>query len=186
MPVQPQASPHSGAALHPGIARLRTLAFVGPAGAGKTSLLEALLLQAGAIASASTVERGNTVSDHDPLERRMQHSLQASVVHMDHAGLRIHAVDTPGSPDFIGQALPALEAADTAVVVINAQNGIELMASRMLETAAVRGLCRLIVVNRIDVPGVDLPALLAALQQTFGRECLPLNLPAAGASRVLD
>lgn len=180
------ANPHSGTALHPGIARLRTLAFVGPAGAGKTSLLEALLLQAGAIATAGSVERGNTVSDHDPLERRMQHSLQASVVHMDHGGLRIHAVDTPGAPDFIGQALPALEAADTAMVVINAQNGIELMASRMLETAAARGLCRLIVVNRIDVPGVDLPGLLATLQQTFGRECLPLNLPAAGASRVLD
>lgn len=165
---------------------IRTVALVGPAGAGKTSLVEALLHQAGVILSPGSVERGNTVSDHDPLEKRMQHSLQASLVHMQHAGIRIHAIDTPGAPDFTGQSLPALEAADTAIIVINAQNGIELMASRLMETAATRGLCRLIVINKIDAPGVKLPALLAQLRETFGRECLPLNLPAAKGSRVQD
>ena len=179
-------SPAGAGGLHPGVACLRSLALVGPAGAGKTSLVEALLHQAGAIASPGSVERGNTVSDHDPLERRLQHSLHASLVHLRHGGLRIHAIDTPGAPDFIGQSLPALEAVDTAVVVINAQNGIELMASRMMEAAARRGLCRLIVVNKIDAPGVDLPGLLAQLRESFGRECMPLNLPAGGASRVQD
>ena len=169
-----------------GIAAIRTVALVGPAGAGKTSLTEALLHRAGAIASPGAVERGNTVSDYDALEKRAQHSLQSSIVHMDHAGIRIHAIDTPGAPDFIGQSLPALEAADTAIVVINASNGVELMASRMMETAAKRGLCRAIVINRIDAPGVNLPALLDALRESFGRECLPLNLPADGASRVVD
>lgn len=170
----------------PDTAAIRTLALVGPAGAGKTSLIEALLHQAGAISSPGSVERGNTVSDHDPLEKRVQHSLHAAVVHMNHGGLRIHVIDTPGAPDFIGHSLPALEAADTAVVVINASNGIELLASRMMETAARRGLCRAIVVNRIDAPGVDLPSLLASLRETFGRECLPLNLPAEGGARVID
>ncbi|MDI4634904.1 elongation factor G [Pelomonas sp. V22] len=179
-------SPGGAGGNHPGMAALRTLALVGPAGAGKTSLVEALLHQAGALQSPGSVERGNTVSDHDPLEKRMQHSLQASLVHMQHGGLRIHAIDTPGAPDFTGQSLPALEAVDTAVVVINAQNGIELMASRLMETAAARGLCRLIVINKIDAPGVKLPELLAQLRETFGRECLPLNLPAAGNSRVQD
>ncbi len=176
----------AGGTTHPGIASIRTIALVGPAGAGKTTLLEALLLQAGAISQAGSVERGSTVSDHDPLERKMQHSLHASLVHMNHGGIRIHAIDTPGAPDFIGQSLPALEAVDTAVVVIDAQNGIELMASRMLEAAAQRGLCRAIVINKIDAPELDLPGLLAQLREAFGRECLPLNLPAGGGSSVLD
>ncbi|MCV2357125.1 elongation factor G [Paucibacter sp. B2R-40] len=179
------SSPHEESGI-PGLASIRTLALVGPAGAGKTSLLEALLLQAGSINQAGSIERGTTVSDYDPLERKLQHSLHTALVHMAHGGLRIHAIDTPGAADFIGQSLPALEAADTAVVVINAQNGIEMMASKMLETAARRGLCRLIVINKIDAAELDLPGLLAQLREVFGRECLPLNLPSAGASRVLD
>jgi len=182
----PAGSRAGAGGIHPGIAAIRTIALVGPAGAGKTSLLEALLHQAGAIAQTGSIERGSTVSDFDALERKMQHSLHASLVHMNYAGCRIHAIDTPGAPDFIGQSLPALEAADTAVLVLNAQNGLELMASRMLEAAAQRGLCRLIVVNKIDAPELDLPGLLAQIRDVFGRECLPLNLPADGATRVLD
>ena len=165
---------------------IRTVALVGPAAAGKTSLLEALLHRAGAIAQPGSVERGSTVSDHDPLERRLGHSLQSSLVHFTHGGIRVHAIDTPGAQDFIGQALPALEAADTAIVVINAQQGIEGMAQRMLTTAAERGLARLIVINKIDAAELDLPGLLSQLRDLFGRECLPLNLPADGARRVVD
>ncbi|TDP73265.1 elongation factor G [Roseateles toxinivorans] len=171
---------------HPGIAAIRTLALVGPAAAGKTTLIEALLHKAGAISTTGTVEKGSTVSDHDPLERRMQHSLQTSLVHLTHQGTRIHLIDTPGAPDFIGQSLPALEAVDTAAIVINAQTGIELMAARFMETAAQRGLARLIIINKIEAPGVNLPALLAQIRETFGRECLPLNLPSGGGTAVAD
>lgn len=181
-----RAPSSTGAPLSPAVATLRSLALVGPAAAGKTSLLEALLLQAGAIAQAGTVERGNTVSDFDPLERRLQHSLHSSVVHLEHGSVRIHAIDTPGAADFIGQSLPALEAVDTAVLVLNAQSGLEPMASKMMETAAQRGLCRLIVINKIDLAELDLPDLLAQIRTVFGRECLPLNLPAEGGRRVLD
>ena len=172
--------------IHSDIAGIRTVALVGPASAGKTTLLEALLVQAGTIAQAGSVERGSTVSDYDPQERRAQHSLQASLVHLNHGGIRIHAIDTPGAPDFVGQSLPALEAADTALVVINAQNGIEMMASRMMEAAAARGLCRAIVINKIDLAELDLPQLLTQLRQVFGRECLPLNLPVSGGAKVVD
>lgn len=165
---------------------IRAVALVGPAAAGKTLLLDALLAHAGALPQAGSIERGSTVSDHDPLEKRLGHSLQSSLAHFTHGGIRVHAIDTPGAADFVGQALPALEAADTAVVVINAQNGIELMAQRLMTTAGERGLARLIVINKIDAAGVDLPALLAQLREVFGRECLPLNLPADGARRVAD
>lgn len=165
---------------------IRTLALVGPAAAGKTSLAEALLLKAGAIQVPGSLERGSTVSDFDPLERRLQHSLNAAVMHLTHEATRIHLIDTPGSPDFVGQSLPALEAVETAAVVINAAAGIEPQAARMMAHAAERRLDRLIIVNKIDAPGVDLPGLLAQIQATFGKECLPLNLPSAGGARVVD
>jgi elongation factor G len=168
------------------IAGIRTLALVGPAAAGKTSLAEALLHRAGMIAAPGALERGSTVSDFDPLERRMQHSLNAAVMHLQHAGTRVHFIDTPGAPDLVGQSLPPLEAVETAAIVINAVNGIEPMAVRMMEYATQRHLDRVIVVNKIDAPGVDLAGLLAQIQATFGKECLPLNLPDAGGAKVVD
>ena len=168
------------------VAALRTLALVGPAAAGKTSLAEALLVKAGVLGAAGTLERGSTVSDHDPLERRMLHSLNATVMHLQHAGTRVHFIDTPGSPDFLGQSLPALEAVETAAIVINATAGVEPMARRMMDYAAARHLDRLIIVNRIDAPGADLAAVLAQIQAAFGRECLPVNLPAGAGTRVVD
>jgi elongation factor G len=168
------------------ISSIRTLALVGPAAAGKTSLAEALLLKAGAITSAGSLERGTTVSDFDPLERRMQHSLKASVMHLTHADTRVHFIDTPGGPDFLGQSLPALEAVDTAAIVINAAVGVEPMALRMMAYAATRKLDRVIIVNRIDAAGVNLPAVLAQIQATWGKECLPLNLPDSNGSKVVD
>ncbi|HUJ86220.1 MAG TPA: elongation factor G, partial [Burkholderiales bacterium] len=90
-----------------------------------------------------------------------------------------------GYPDFLGHSLPALAAVETAAVVINAQNGIEMMTGRFMQWAARRGLDRLIVVNKIDA-GADLARLLESIRQAFGKECLPLNLPAAGATRVSD
>jgi elongation factor G len=168
------------------VADIRTLALVGPAAAGKTCLAEALLLKSGAIGAAGTLERGSTVSDFDPLERKMQHSLNSTVMHTAHAGTRIHFIDTPGGPDFVGQSLPALEAVETAAIVINASVGIEPMAVRMMDYAAERQLDRMIIVNKIDAQGVDLARLLGDIQATFGKECLPLNLPDEGGTRVVD
>ncbi|MET0683607.1 MAG: elongation factor G [Casimicrobiaceae bacterium] len=165
---------------------IRTVALVGQGGAGKTTLAEALLLASGAIKDAGTVERGTTVSDFDPLEKSWQHSLRASVVHLDTQDTRVHLIDTPGFPDFLGQAIGALDAVETAAVVVSAQSGIEMVASRMMDWAAKRRLCRLVIVNKIDAENVDLPGLLSSIQSLFGRECLPINLPAGGGKRVVD
>jgi elongation factor G len=166
--------------------QIRTLALVGPAAAGKTTLAEALLQRSGAIGAAGSVERGSTVSDHDALEIKARHSLQSSVMHAEHDNCRIHLIDTPGALDFIGQSLSALEAVETAAIVINAASGIEPMARRMMDYAEQRQLDRLIIVNKIDAEEVDLAALLTDIQAEFGKECLPLNLPDAGASKVVD
>jgi elongation factor G len=166
--------------------QIRTIALVGHAGAGKTTLAEALLFKTGAITAPGTIERGTTVCDFDPLEKQHQHSLNSSVIYVDHKDTRIHIIDTPGSPDFMGQSIGALSAVETAAVMINAQNGVELITNRMMQWAEKRKLCRLIIVNKIDADNLNLPALLEAIQSTFGKECLPINLPADGGKKVVD
>ncbi|HXF67947.1 MAG TPA: elongation factor G [Burkholderiales bacterium] len=165
---------------------IRTIALVGHGGAGKTTLTEALLARAGMINAMGSVEKGTTVADFDPLEKQYQHSLNASIVHLHHRDTRVHLIDTPGLPDFIGRAIGALPAVETAAVVVNAQNGIEMITTRMMQWAAKRNLCRMIIVNKMDAENVDLPGLLAKLQAAFGKECLPINLPADGGRRVVD
>jgi elongation factor G len=165
---------------------IRGVALAGHTGSGKTLLAEALLHQAKAIPAMGTIERGTTVCDFDVLEKEYQHSLRSSVVEFETDGTRIHLVDTPGAPDFLGQSIGSLAAVDTVAVVINAQTGIELVTTRMMQWAEALKLCRMIVVNRIDGEGVDLATLVERIQETFGKECLPINLPAEGGQRVVD
>ncbi len=165
---------------------IRTVALVGHTGAGKTTLAEALLAGAGAIASAGSVEKGNTVCDFDPLEKEYRHSLNSALVNFAWKNTHIHLIDTPGSPDFMGQAIGALAAVETAVVVVNAETGIQLATDRMLKWAAKRNLCRMIVINRIDAENADLESMLERIQQAVGRECLPINLPSKGGKDVVD
>ena len=169
----------------PGTENIRTIALVGQAGSGKTTLAEALLARAGALNAPGSVERGSTDCDYTPLEKSLQHSLKLAVASFETQDTRVHLLDTPGYPDFLGHSLPALAAVETAAVVVDAQNGLEMMTGRFMQWAARCGLDRLIVVNKIDA-GTDLAALLERIQQAFGKECLPLNLPAAGATRVSD
>jgi elongation factor G len=95
-------------------------------------------------------------------------------------------IDTPGYPDFLGRTLSALEAVETAVIVVSAVNGVETMTERMMEFAKARGLCRLIVVNKIDAREARSEEVLEEIREAFGRSCLPLNLPADGAASVVD
>jgi len=165
---------------------IRTVALVGHGASGKTTLAEALLARAKAISAPGSVERGTTVSDFDPLEKAWQHSLRASVLHLDTDSTRVHVIDTPGFPDFIGQAIGALDAVETAAVVVNAQTGIEMITSRMMSWTKDRNLCRIVIVNKIDAENVDAEGVLAGIQAAFGKECLPINLPADGGKRVVD
>ena len=165
---------------------IRTVALVGHGGSGKTTLAEALLAKAGAIAAPGSVEKGTTVSDFDPLEKQYLHSLRASILHLDTPDARVHLIDTPGFPDFIGQAIGALDAVETAAIVVNAAAGVEMITSRMMEWAAERRLCRVVIINKIDAENVKSEAVLEAVRAAFGKECLPINLPAGGGTRVVD
>jgi len=164
---------------------IRNIALVGQSGAGKTSLAEALLQHAGVINALGSIDKGTTVCDFDPMEKDYLHSLASSVVSMDHAGIHVNLIDTPGMPDFLGQALSAFPAVETVAAVIDAPSGVSMTSRRLLDWARQRRLCRMIVVNRIDGEA-DLPGVLAALQDEFGPECLPINLPAADGQGVVD
>ncbi len=165
---------------------IRTIALVGQAGSGKTTLAEALLVKAGALPAPGSIERGTTVCDYTPLEKQQHHSLKLAVASFTTQNTRIHLLDAPGYPDFAGHSIPALAAVETAAVVINAQNGVEMMTGRFMQWAAELGLDRLVIVNKIDAENVNLEALLEQIQAAYGRECLPLNLPAGNRARVSD
>ncbi len=162
------------------------LALVGQSGAGKTTLVESLLFRGGVIGNPGSVENGNTVCDYDPLEKEYQHSLSVSMASLDHNKRHINLLDTPGYPDLMGHAISVFPAVETLGVVINAQAGIELVARRMLERATRRRLCRMIIINKMDVSDVNLSELVAGIREEFGSECLPLNLPAEGGQKVVD
>jgi elongation factor G len=156
------------------------------AGGGKTTLIEALALRTGGIKAMGSVERGTTLSDFDPQEKSLQHSLHSSIISLDHGGKHINLIDTPGYPDFVGRALAVLPAVETVAVLVNPQSGIDMVARKMMAWARERELDRLVIVNRIDTEGVDLAGCLEDLREAFGAECLPLNLPADAGAKVVD
>lgn len=165
---------------------LRSVALVGHGAAGKTSLTEALLFATGAITARGSVDKGNTVSDSDPQEKEAGHSLNSAVVNFGYENTHVHLIDTPGYPDFAGQAIAALAGVDTALIVINAQTGVELMTERMMRHTAERKLCRMIVINKIDADNLDLPGLVADIRERFGKQCMLLDLPAHHAADVVE
>lgn len=165
---------------------IRNIALAGHAGAGKTSLAEALLQAAGAIRSKGEISRGTTVCDFDDKEKELGHSLDTALCHFDHDGIHVNLIDTPGYPDFLGRSIAILPAVETVAVVVNAQAGVEMSTQRIMDAARKYGLCRMVIINRIDTPDTDLHGVLRAVRDAFGKECLPLNLPAGNGSKVID
>lgn len=165
---------------------IRNITFVGHAGSGKTTLTESLLAKSGMIGEAGTIERGTTTTDFDPLEKEFQSSLDSAIAGIDFEGIHINIIDTPGFPDFRGPALTGLAATETAALVINAHNGIEVSTRRLMRRAKRRRLCRVIVINKIDAEEVDLQKLVRNIREEFGPECLPINLPAENCTTVRD
>lgn len=170
---------------------LRTLALVGHGSCGKTSLIEAMLYRSGMIPELGSVERGNTMCDNDALEKEVGHSIRLAVAHVDTAmadltPVRIHILDTPGYPDYLGQDLSALDAVKSVCAVIDPTRGPELLTRRMMEAAKERGLCRMLVINKFDLPDADLEKCLEELRETWGPGVLPINLPTRNRTHVID
>ena len=159
------------------VADLRNIAFCGHGSAGKTTLVDRLLVAAGAFNRPASVDEGTSICDFDDEEKQHKYSIEATVVHFDHGGKHFQVIDTPGYPDFIGQTIGALRAVDAAAVVVNAQSGIEVNTRRVFAEAKKAGLGRLVVLNKMDAENIDFPALLESIQEMFGKACRLLSVP---------
>jgi elongation factor G len=156
---------------------IRNVALCGHGSTGKTTLVDTLLNVTNAVSHQGSVDDGTSTCDFDEEEKQHQYSIEASVVHFDHAGKHFHAIDTPGYPDFIGQAIGALRAADTAAVVVNAQAGIEVNTRRVFIEAGRAGVGRMVILSKMDSDNIDFPAVVRSIQELFGIECVLLNVP---------
>ncbi len=162
--------------------RIRNVVLVGHSGAGKTTLVEALLVATGTIPRAGRVEDGTTVSDFDEAEIRQQRSISLTVAPFEHGGVKVNLLDSPGYADFTGDLRAGLRAADAALFVVSAADGIDGTTQMIWDECATVGMPRAVVITRLDSPRAEFDATLAACQSAFGDGVMPLYLPLHGDS----
>ncbi|MGI8532168.1 MAG: elongation factor G-like protein EF-G2, partial [Geodermatophilaceae bacterium] len=153
------------------------MALVGHAGAGKTTLAEALLAATGTISRMGSVTEGTTVCDSDPTEVKQQRSVTLSVAPFEVDGITVNVLDTPGYADFVGELRAGLRAADAALFVVSAVDGVDAATVSLWEECAAVGMPRAVVVTRLDHPRADFEESVAVCQRVFGEGVLPLYLP---------
>ncbi|OKK15204.1 elongation factor G [Streptomyces sp. CB00455] len=163
---------------------VRNVVLVGHSGSGKTTLVEALALTAGAVNRAGRVEDGATVSDHDEIEHRRQRSVQLSLVPVEWAGIKINILDTPGYADFVGELRAGLRAADAALFVVSASDGIDGATRMVWDECAAVGMPRALVVTHLEAARADYGEMTAVCGEIFGADdpdaVVPLYLPLHG------
>ncbi|MEV8604973.1 elongation factor G-like protein EF-G2 [Streptomyces griseoviridis] len=180
--AHPGAAGRATAADHP--ASVRNVVLVGHRGAGKTTLVEALALTAGAVNRAGRVEDGGTVSDFDDIEHRQQRSVQLSLVPVGWDGVKINLLDTPGYADFVGELRAGLRAADAALFVVSAADGVDGSTRLVWEECAAVGMPRAIVITHLEAARADFEETVRSCAAAFGGDdpdaVLPLYLPLRG------
>lgn len=162
--------------------QIRNIVLVGHGAVGKTSLADQMLYKSGVGTRAGSVDDGTSQLDVDDEERERHFTISSAMCHFEHKGIRVNVIDTPGYPDFVGQVISAITAAETALITINAHAGIEANTRRTFELAGKAHLARMIVLNKLDLENNDFEQLVSNIQELFGRNCVPINVPlGAGA-----
>ena len=162
-------------AVEPG--KIRNVAVVGHRGTGKTSLVEAMLFQAGATNRLGVVEQGTTISDWDEDEQEREMSISDSLTHLEWQGRKINLIDTPGEPSFQGDAIAALHVVEGALVTVSGVMGVEVQTTRNWNRAEELNLARVIFVNMLDRERADFYRTLEQLRSQLGNQCVAIHLP---------
>jgi elongation factor G len=161
----------------PDVKSIRNVCLCGHGSSGKTTIADALLTLTKTVTSSHSVDDGTSICDFDPEEKSHKYSIEASCVHFSHAGKHYNLIDTPGYPDFIGQTIGAMNAVDTAIVVVNAQSGIEVNTRRVFKESEALGLGRMICISKMDAENIEFEALIRDIQELWGNRCVLLNVP---------
>ena len=156
---------------------IRNIVLCGHGSAGKTTLVDKMLTSTGTLNRQASVDDETSICDFDEEEKKHKYSIEASLVHFEHAGKSFQVIDTPGYPDFIGQVIGAMRGVDTAAIVVNAQAGIEVNTRRVFAEAGKAGLGRIVVIDKMDSENIDFPALLESIRDVFSNHCVLLNVP---------
>ena len=156
---------------------IRNIALAGHGASAKTSLVDALLFAAGATDRRGSVDDGTSVSDVEDEERRRHFTIDCHLLHLEWAGKQVHLVDSPGYPDFVGNALSALAAVENVLITVSANAGIEHNTRRLFQEAGRLGLGRFLALTKMDADNVDYLADLEAIREAFGTHCVPFQLP---------
>jgi elongation factor G len=162
-------------AVEPG--KIRNVAVVGHRGTGKTSLVEAMLFQAGATNRLGVVEQGTTISDWDEDEQEREMSISDSLTHLEWHERKINLIDTPGEPSFQGDAIAALHVVEGALITVSGVMGVEVQTTRNWRRAEDLGLARVVFVNMLDRERADFYRTLEQLRSQFGNQCVAIHLP---------
>src|SRR3954447_6015525 len=157
--------------------RVRNVVLVGHSGSGKTTLVEALLAATGTIPRAGSVTDGTTVSDNDPAAIRQQRSVSLSCAPVVHDDVKINLLDTPGYADFVGELRAGLRAADAALFVVSAVDGVDPATVALWEECAAVGMPRAVAITRLDHPRADFDGALEHCQEAFGENVMPIYQP---------
>ena len=163
--------------------QIRNIVLVGHGAVGKTTLADQMLFKAGIGSRAGSVDDGTSQLDTDDEARQHHFSISSAMVHFEHHGLRVNVIDTPGYPDFVGQVISAVCAAETAIITINAAAGIEANTRRTFELAGKAHLARFIAINKLDQENVNFGELIESIQESFGPRCVPINVPCGIGAR---
>ncbi|MCY7365203.1 MAG: elongation factor G-like protein EF-G2, partial [Frankiaceae bacterium] len=158
-------------------AQVRNVAVVGHSGAGKTTLVEALLAAAGAISRPGDVQDGTTTCDSEEVEQRLGHSVSLSVAALEHDGVKLNLLDTPGGSDFVGELRAGLRAADGVLFVVSAAGGLDAVTAQLWAECEAVGIPRAVVVTQLDRARADFDESVALCQRLLGDGILPLHLP---------
>ena len=156
---------------------IRNVVLCGHGSSGKTSLVDAFLVATGAATGTPSVDDGTSVCDFDPEEKTHKYSIESAATHFKHAGKEFTVIDTPGYPDFVGQAIGPIHAVENALIVVNATSGIEVNTRRVFDEAGKAGCGRMIAINKLDSDNIDFNALIEGIREMWGAKCVLLNVP---------